>query len=312
MPQSEVAVLVSEDLGHFAQAMPLDGGTALIGNPNTLQHLAHTIRGIYKMLWESGIWTDFIEASEIDRLEDYKAIVFPFPLAASEELMKQLRTYVAKGGVLIAEACPGRYDTYGFGRPGAMSKIGEDLFGVAHKDLVLCREPDGVRWTPREWTHGEILPPTRFDGTGPFEGHSVMASLFVETYSTKGAEPIFLHGRDVTGVVNCHKKGKAYLVGTLLGHAGASFEDVPTQRFIVEALIRAGVAQEQFGNLLRRRRILADQEAWFLINPTGRRASARLDFEDYVTVEDLFEGKLKKTEPVVVEPYSVSVRIVGR
>ena len=47
MPKAQAVILINEDLRHFAEA-----------TGEASKHLTHTIRGIYKMLWESGIWVE--------------------------------------------------------------------------------------------------------------------------------------------------------------------------------------------------------------------------------------------------------------
>ncbi len=312
--ESQAAIFINEDLYHFCEGTPITSWDTYSLTNNLSSHLTHTIRGIYKMLWEEGILVDFVEEKEIKtgEMEKYKVIILPFPLAISDELMERLRDYVNSGGVLISEACPGRYDKHGFARPGEINSVAEQLFGVQHKDVILCQEPEENHWTPTEWSYGEILLPTRFTGTGVFNGHSVLANLYVESFSLKEAIPILLNGEDITGVVNRYGKGKVYLIGTFLGHAGATYEDKPTQNFIVKLITDAGVKQEKCGKLLRRKRILNDKEAWFLINPTADTISEAIDFRDFAKVEDLLESSFNKNKSVEVQPFSVRVIILGK
>lgn len=124
VPQAEVAVFLNEDLWHFVQAKG-------VSEENLDSHLSYTIRGIYKMLWDGGVWVDFVEANEttLEELSKYKVIVLPFPLAMSDEVFDLLKNYVASGGVLLSEACPGRYDRFGFSRPGELASGAEELCG---------------------------------------------------------------------------------------------------------------------------------------------------------------------------------------
>lgn len=301
LPKAEVGILINEDLWHFTQA-----------TSDAQKHLTHTIRGIYKMLWESGVWIDFLELNvQGGELKKYKVIILPFPLAISDELMQKLKNYVSNGGVLISEACPGRYDKYGFTRSGEISSIAEKLFGVEHKNVVLCHEPGETHWMLPERSYGEIIPSTRFSGTGPFKGHSVLASLYVETFISKGSKPILYKENESTGVVNSHGKGKAYLIGTFIGHAGITNEDEPTREFLLKLLADSGVKQERCGSLLRRRRILKDKEAWFLINPTNKTISETIDFSGFTKVEDLLEGPIDKSKPIEVREFAVRTIILN-
>jgi beta-galactosidase GanA len=55
---------------------------------------------------DEGIPVDFIEASYLDENEinKYNAIILPFPLSISDEIMNKLAHYVGNGGNLISEA----------------------------------------------------------------------------------------------------------------------------------------------------------------------------------------------------------------
>jgi len=300
VPEADVAIFINEDLWHFAQA-----------TGNAASHLSFTIQGIYKMLWEAGIWVDFIESSEAtpENINRYKAIILPFPLAISDKVFDLLKNYVASGGTLISEACPGRYDRFGFTRPGELIADAEEVFGVEHRIIQLVHEPkQPPRWTPLERSYGEIRPTTRFRGTGLFAGHSVLPSLYIETYSTKGSTPILLCGDEVTGVVNKFGRGRAYIVGTFIGHAAAALEDEATSTFLLTILSSSGVNPELCGRLRRRRRIGKDHQAWFLFNISPEPVAERVDVNGFSSGEDLLEGPLSIQSGMItveVDPFEI-------
>jgi len=311
VPQAEVAIFINEDLWHFMRAKGFY-------DKNLDSHLSYTIRGIYKMLWDAGVWVDFIEANEttLEELSKYKLIILPFPLAMSDDVFDLLKNYVASGGVLLSEACPGRHDRFGFARPGELASSAEELFGVEHRSVQLCHEPrQPPRWTPRELSYGQILAATRFKGIGPFEGHSILPSLIVETFRVKGSTPILLCGDQVTGVVNCFGKGKAYLIGTLLGHAYTAFRDSATQAFLLTLLNMTGIKPELCGRLPRRRRVGEGCEAWFLFNMTSETIFEHIDVNGFLNVEDLLEGPLSVRSGAInvkVNPFEIRCLIMKR
>jgi len=47
--------------------------------------------------------------NNIEKINDYKIVLMPFPLAISNKLANEVKGYVGTGGILISEACPGRY-----------------------------------------------------------------------------------------------------------------------------------------------------------------------------------------------------------
>jgi len=308
VPQAQVAILINEDLWHFAQAT---------GN-EAASHLSFTIRGIYKTLWEAGVWVDFVEASEttLEELSRYKVLIMPFPLAMGDDVFDLARKYVVSGGTLLSEACPGRYDRFGFTRPTELAVGAEELFGVEHGSVHLCHEPEyPPRWTPLERSYGEILPTTRFNGTGPLKGHSVLPSLYVETFKAKGSTPILLCGDKVVGAANSFGQGQAFLVGTFLGHACSAFEDTATEAFILSLLRKSGVEPELRGKLPCRRRVSRDHEAWFLFNMTPEPVDGEVGVRGFSSVEDLLNGALKTTRgtaAVKVEPFAVRCLVMKR
>jgi beta-galactosidase len=307
VPRFQVAILVNENQWHFSQAT---------GNAST--HLSFTIRGIYKMLWEAGVWVDFIETGlvKVEELRNYKAVILPFPLSLSDRVFRKLKDYVASGGVLVSEACPGRYDEYGFTRPGELVEEAEEVFGVEHESLQLCHEPvKPPKWAPRERSYGEIKPSTRFEGEGAFKGHSVLASLYVETFKCRTARPILTCEGKVSGAVNNYGKGKAYLIGTFIGHAYAAFKDEPTKNLLLSLLRLEGVQPELCMELPRRRRIYDDKEAWFLVNMTPNHVIRTMGLDGFSKVADLIEGpfetKLGEIK-VEIKPFSIRCLVLER
>jgi len=288
VPRAEVAILINEDLWHFMQARGFY-------ERDLDKHLSYTIRGIYKMLWDSGIWVDFIESYETDinQLSKYKAIILPFPLAVDDEVFKLLRDYVASGGTLISEACPGRHDRFGFARSGSISPIAEELFSVEHYQVRRIHEPQiPPKWTPRELSYGRILPFKSLRGIGQFEGYQISPSFCVEIYKVKESTPILLYGDSVVGVVNKFGKGLAYLIGTLLGHAYTAFDDSNNQIFLLKILENANVMPEKCGGLNRRRRISKDLQAWFIFNMTSETVTEIVDLGEYTLVGELLQRDL--------------------
>jgi len=309
VPRADVAIFINEDLWHFAEATG-DGAAS---------HLSFTIRGLYKMLWQSGVWVDFAEASRtgLEGLEGYGAVILPLPLSLDRGELDMLEDYVARGGTLISEACPGRYDRFGFTRPGELPEDAEEIFGVEHRSVQLCHEPrQPPRWTPVERSYGEIRGATRFQGTGSFAGHSVLPSLYIETYTAKGSSPILLCEDEVVGVVNGIGRGRAYLIGTVLGHAHSAFGDEATSAFLLSVLDKAGIKPELCGKLRRRRRVGEGQEAWFMINMSSDRIDEDIDVSGFSAVEDLVEGPLEiQKGPFVtigVDPFQIRCLILRR
>ncbi len=311
VPQSEVAILVSEELFQFHQATHSE---SYFAPPS--EHFAHTVRGIYKALWDHGVSADFLEESELpDRGPGYKVVFLPFPVALNRTLIANLCDYVRQGGVLLSEACPGRMSEYGFATPGEIPPMLRELFGVTHQDVVIIREPkNGTIWTGPELAYGDTEEYRDLHGTGAFRGQGLMPAYLLQTVNRVTAEAI-LHDEDKTvGTVHAFGKGSAYLIGTLLGHATISYNDARNGNFLFSILKRHGVFGDSIGKLKRRRRVLGEQAAWFLINTTGSPAEESVPLDGYARVSDLLAGELSATAgrvSIAVGPMSIKCLILA-
>lgn len=291
-PQAQAAIIVNEDLYHFAEA-----------TPEALKHLQHTLKGWYQCLWEEGLWVDFVEAGQVLQgfLESYKVAILPFPIALGDELAEALRDYVSAGGTLISEACPGRVNEYGIANLPGMAPAMRECFGAEHESLSLCQE--------------QILP-TLLEGTGTYQSHAVRASLYVETYRPTRGTPILSYDRGVAGVMNTYGQGRGILLGTLLGHAVAVYDHAQSRDFILKLLADAEVKPERCGRLLNRRRVSDKKEAWFLINDSDRPITESVDVAGFIQGEALLEaGTLdikKGTTIITVKPFGIRCLVLGK
>ena len=121
---------------------------------------------------------------------------------------------------------------------------------------------------------------------------------------------------EVVGVVNGIGQGRAYLIGTVLGHAYSAFRDEATSAFLLSMLDKAGVRPELCGKLRRRRRVGEGQEAWFMFNMSPDHVTERIDVSGSSAVEDLVEGALAiQTGSIVaigVDPFQIRCLILRR
>jgi beta-galactosidase len=246
----------------------------------------------------------------------YEELILPFPLSLSEEVAGKLARYVERGGNLISEACPGRIDEHAYCNRGELAPTMRELCGVNHESLTLVREPEGgARWSPTERTWGEYLDATMLTGDGPLAGQRARANVYLETFSCRGSTPCLRYGEAAAGTVRQVGQGRAWLLGTFLGHSGTAYRHPETHAFIRALLAQCGVASDALGKLLRRRRVGQHQEAWILTNPTGERLTEEFPLEGWAAVEDLLGEELTVQEGRVtlsVEPLDVRVLILRR
>jgi beta-galactosidase len=287
-PGADVAILVNERNYQFCQ-------TLLQGR----HHIGFAIRGWHRLLWDLGIPMDFVEASELDEpyIRDYRALVVPFPLSMSEDVAAQLVRYVEQGGNLICEAAPGRIDEHAYAVRGELSATMRALFGVRQTSFTMVAEPDGgSRWSPAPRTWGEYLQATELAGAGLLAGHRVRASAYIETFDCLDSEPVLSHGDAVAGVVHEVGSGRAWLLGTYVGHSGTAYRGAETQAFVRALLGACEVAPSHAGRLLLRRRTAGTKEAWLLTNPTPERLAEQIDVRGWTRVEDLFGEPLRRDD----------------
>jgi len=286
-PRAQVALLVNEDLYHFFQAC----------NGDVIHHYRYNMRGWYARLWRLGIAVDFLDAEEVaaGELVHYQAAILTMPLSLDDDYFAHLTAFVEAGGTLIAEACPGRWDKYGWTTLTQLVAGGEELFGAKHSELVLVKEPsERQRWMPYERRYGEFDPPTIMSGAGEFADLDVRANFYLQRLQPTTGEAILKNGDEVVAVMNRFGAGRSALIGAFLGFSALAYRDsdAGTDGFLGALLSRAGVASDRCGPLLRRRRIWNDMEAWFFVNPTAEPVTTSISLDGYTEVIDLLGDSL--------------------
>src|SRR5262249_22439546 len=158
--------------------------------------------------------TGFVDVNALPTGPDkIKALILPFPLILSQHMVEGLATYVRNGGILVSEACPGRFDNYGIGFKGDMAPGVVDLFGATDAGVFLIREPgSGAKWTNWEYGPRDVKEFQNLSGVGEWSNESVFPAFYLQTFAPKSAQPILMYGAQVAGCVNTYGKGQAYLV----------------------------------------------------------------------------------------------------
>ncbi len=302
-PWSDVAIVINEWNYQFCSL--LEQG---------YEHLPYSVRGWYRLLWDANIPVDFIEVSELDEpyVEQYKALVLPFPLSLSEETAEKLARYVENGGHLICEAAPGRIDEHAYCNRGELSPTMARLCGVRHLGFTMVREPkNGARWSPPERTWGEYLDATFLEGVGPLAGEKLRANVYIETFACEGSEPILCYADAVAGAVRRVGHGSAWLLGTYAGHVGTAYRDADSHALVRSLLAQCGVRPAYGGRLLLRKRVLPNKEAWLFTNPTEQEITERVSVQGWLHVEDLLGEPLSREgDQVFLSVPSLDVRVI--
>ena len=297
----QIAIIVGNDLYDLYESVP-----------GMLKPYSYTIRGIYRSLWEEGFGVDFLDVNEIATVgHQYKMIVLPMPFAISAPGMSALQEYARAGGVIVSECGPGRMDQNGLGyQQNAMAAPMRALFGVESLEIRNVREPnETTRWRSS----------LRFDDTIRYQhmtgvGSGIAPADYLQTLKPVTAKALFNFGSDVTGTVNGYGQGRAYLIGTLLGHALLAYGDSRNAKFLASAATEAGIAPDRAGKLLRRRRRLGKREAWFFVNPGKETANEEIKLEGFARVTDLLGARIAVANGAAqlsVEPLDIACWIVG-
>ena len=294
---AEVGILINEWNYQFCQSLTQGG-----------EHLPYSVRGWHRLLWDASIPVDFVEVSELDEpyIANYRALVLPFPLSLSEEVAARLARYVERGGNLISEAGPGRINEHAHCVRGELSPTMAQLFGVRQESYTLVREPNQeLRWSPQERTWGEYLEATLLTGVGPLQGQSLRANFYLETLSCQGSAPILRYGDSVAGTVREVGQGRAWLLGTYVGHSGTAHREAETTACVRALLAACGVEPICRGPLLLRKRAIPGKEAWLFTNPTDGEVTEQVNVQGWARVEDLLGG------PLVREGDQVELTVQG-
>jgi len=189
-----------------------------------------------------------------------------------------------------------------------------ELFGATHQGVFLIREPNkGAKWTAHDLAPRDHRDYRDLAGAGDFAAHSVFPAYYLQTLTLTTGQPILKYDAEIAGCVNSYGKGRAYLVGTLLGHGVAGYDDLRNAKFLAAVLERAGVPSDSVGALKRRRRVWGNQAAWFLFNLTDKPVGQEVSIEGYKSAEDLMGGVLPATGgriQIRVDPFDVKCLVL--
>lgn len=179
-------------------------GTYLLSQFGSEDNYKAAVLGVYRAFFDLGYQPDFVQIDDIGR---YNKLYLPIPIMMSEANARKLETWVARGGWLFSEGCPGYFDS-------------QCHAGTVQPNLGLDKL-FGVRETEVEFTQ-DLLETEQME----WGGYRLYGGEYLQKYDTKGAQAVL---RDEKGNVflteNHLGQGLAILAGTCLGlgywdHAG--------------------------------------------------------------------------------------------
>jgi len=307
-PQAEVAILLDE--WKYQQLKSLHFA------PSALEY---DVRGWYRLLLDSSIACDFIEASQLGetRTDAYKVILAPLPLSMSDDVASALSAYAEKGGNVVLEAAAGRLSEVALAVRGEINPVLRSVLKVSQKRFTMVREPDGHdRWSQPERTWGEYAEACFLEGAGSLDGTALRANMYLQTFSLDEAskgEVVLRWNGEAAGIRTSHGDGNVWLLGTMIGPGGTAFRNEATAVAVSKLLAACGVESAHVGELLLKKRIGEDKQAWFITNSGKETVSERFSIPAGAQVQDLLGGEVMVEQDsftLAVESLDVRVMIV--
>ena len=102
------------------KSRPVQGDVGIVFVPETQMYIyaqqqrtdfyAESLRGVYRAFFDNNIQADWVHIDDIDK---YKFLYLPIPVALNESTASKLKEWVANGGILVSEGCPGYFGDRG-------------------------------------------------------------------------------------------------------------------------------------------------------------------------------------------------------
>ena len=195
-------------------------GAASGGNAYAAGAYTQSLQGAYQAFFDSNIQADYVS---IDNIGEYPVIYLPFPEMLKKSTADKLRDYVANGGKLISEGCPGYFGDGG--------KVGAVQPNLGLDKLFGARETY-VQFTP------DILDKL----TLTVKDKQIGGGYFLQEYTPAGGEAVgrYADGK-VAAVEHTSGKGKTLLIGTFPAGSYYRGHSPATREFFAGLLSWAGI-----------------------------------------------------------------------
>jgi beta-galactosidase len=186
--RGDVGILFLQESDDFNSVQSGAAGAA-----NARGAYVQSVQGAYQAFFDSNIQADFLA---IDDIAQYPVIYLAFPEMLRKSTADKLRDYVAKGGKLISEGCPGY-----FGDGGTAGTVQPNL-GL---DQLFGARESYVQFTP------DLLDKL----TLTVRGKQIGGGYFLQEYQPAGGQPVgrYENGH-IAAVEHTSGAGKTLLIGT--------------------------------------------------------------------------------------------------
>ncbi|MBN1936415.1 MAG: beta-galactosidase [Anaerolineae bacterium] len=218
-PRSEMSARIARWVNDPAQARlwqsrPVRGEVGLLYVPEAQQFTyaqqgstefyARSMQGAYQGFFDLNVQADWVH---VDDIEWYDLLYLPFPVMLTQATADRLKGWVAAGGTLVSEGCPGYWGDGVHIGPMQPNLGLDELFGVRESY---------VEFTP------DLLGDLCFN----LNGAPAWGGIFLQAYQPTTGTPVgwYADGQ-VAAVDHVFGKGKTRLIGTMAGagyaaHAG--------------------------------------------------------------------------------------------
>lgn len=227
-----IAGLFNKHADFLLQASPAKAEAAILYNPAA--HLVggeqsggitggvrDSLFGYYRAFFDSNTPVDFVHVMDLEKGDwgKYKLLIVPYALMLSTKAAREIDSYVASGGRVLAEARTAWNNERGWATPIIPGGGLDRVFGCREVE-VRPRKKTSVRL---KWPGGPAKP----GGAGTEFGGAIYEETLRVT--TPGAQVVgSFHDGAAAMVLNKYGKGEALLLGTF---AGAANEAEPSAGF---------------------------------------------------------------------------------
>ncbi len=197
----------------------VQGGTGA-GRGTAAGAYVQSLQGAYQAFFDSNIQADFVS---VDDIGEYPMIYLAYPEMLKKATADKLRDYVAKGGKLVSEGCPGY-----FGDGGTVGTVQPNL-GL---DQLFGARETYVQFTP------DLLDKL----TLTVRNKQIGGGYFLQEYRLAGGQAAGQYGNGhVAAVEHTSGNGKTLLIGTFPGGSYYRNHSQGTREFFAGLLAWAGV-----------------------------------------------------------------------
>ncbi len=242
-----IARTVSEHQDLFIGSTPIKAEVAIVYNPLSqmvggLQRrdypAAHTnsLIGYFRFFADQNVPVDFIHRQDLEEgdVSQYKLIIIPWPLMFTREAANGVKSFVERGGYVVAEARLAWNDERGYAADVIPGSGLSEVFGVREGDIWMR---ENVSLKIRKSSHPAV--------SGMHDGDELKGNLYAKSIEPLDGRTVHILAELESGepaiTSSRYGRGEAMLVGSYLGMAGHPEPVETNDRFYLSLLEWANI-----------------------------------------------------------------------